>query len=111
MNNEILHEIAQQLGTAVEYIWPLLVRAQIIEGVLYLAVTTFLGFLALFFGRWLQEKSHEVCDFDGEALYVGGTLLIACTVLLGTMAAAENAMKLLAPEKSAIHEILKEVGE
>lgn len=114
--NELLTQLATQLGTTVEYLWPILVAKQKILGAFnILGSIFFFGVFAagLYGTRALWRASNR--DSCNEPEYrLGAGFLGATSVVLGlglSIAFAYDAtVALLLPEAAALTELMKLVN-
>lgn len=76
---DVLQQLADQLGTTVEYLWPILVRQQKIEGIFGLVIFSLLIITALIILKKTWNKKWET---EGEPTVTGFAGAISCVVLV-----------------------------
>lgn len=102
---ELLRELAAELGVAVEYLWPLLVKQQMfwaVEGMVLGTVMLIVGSVGV---KYFLAKHKASEHFDKTGEEVGGTLsgLLAIVGFAMLIAWADN---LFIPEVYAIQSLL-----
>lgn len=103
---DLLSTLSQQLGVASEYVFSVLVKKQVIQGVIDFVVTT-----AALFVLWkiysFSSKKHEETDYDSYAVahVLSGIALLIFT-LMAIFIYSACIGQILNPEAYAIKEIL-----
>ena len=105
---EVLQELAKQLGTTVQHMWPIFVAQQRIEGITYISMIA-LSYLILFFtARYSRKGKWESCDSLTKYGVVGVCTIIcgAATTAILLMSVPTIVTKLMNPEYSALQSLM-----
>lgn len=99
--------LAEQMGVATDYFWPLFVRQQMIEGVGFFA-SVFVALLFVTFLAALIYRHRKNEDVYVPCVWVGALVLLMC-VITCLFDARYNLSKIINPEYHAIQEVLEVV--
>lgn len=105
----LIAQLAAQIGTTAEQVFPWYVRQQIIEGWTFLAFN--LTFFAL--GVLLVLRFYKHANFDsgkGMAPVVLGGVLIATTMCAAAMGISEAIGKVFNPQFGAMQALSRDIG-
>lgn len=111
-----INELAAQLGVASEYVYAMMVRQMVIEGVVYSIILS-LGLIVL---SWMTHKAYRYYIYiekemfeDGEGIGILAMILGALSGLLLIINLIEtpaNVMKIFNPEYYAIKDIIEMIS-
>ncbi len=119
MQEEILQRLdalAAQLGVTVDYLWPLLVRREMMDGILSLAL--WVPFFVIVFAAylwWLRHASKKNL-YDGDSGDFVGPFTILIGVVVGALLIAlpfvlhSGIMHVMNPEAYALQNIIGLIG-
>lgn len=104
---EYIDAIARKLGVAAEHVYTLLVRQQIVDGVIGILLGIVLMLIAYFsIKRWIPELDKDDYEFLGQPL----ALLAGACGIVGLVIIFHNIGPLINPEYYAIKEIMSFVS-
>ena len=114
---EYIDALAAKLGVAAEYVFEMLVRQKMIEGIAYSAtlviVSIILWFATYKLFRYSYKNFAEFCDDDDPGILFGSLLFLGVVSVLVFFVDAiflpGNIIKIFNPEYYAIKEILNAV--
>jgi len=104
--------LAEQLGVATDYFWPLFVKQQVVEGIvataLYFALVLFVG-VCIILAWKIKDKLNEQEGGIGNVVF-GLVLLFSFAIFAANSNALVEAItKIFNPEYHAIQEVMKMV--
>lgn len=103
--------LAEKLGVAAEYVYPLFVKQQVIEGIWFFSAVAFFIFVGVIMFVLGFKKGKKVDWKDGlyYALLIPGGLIIFATLMVLSAGGSKNLTKIINPEYAAIKEIIQMV--
>jgi hypothetical protein len=103
--------LAEKLGVAAEYVYPLFVKQQVIEGVWFFSVIIFVIILSLI-SFVIGIRAGKKVNFEDGGHYafsiIGGIVFLT-SLFTFCLTGGENFSKIMNPEYAAIKEIVRMV--
>ncbi|WP_135553304.1 hypothetical protein [Paenibacillus cymbidii] len=113
---EYIDALAAKLGVAAEYVFTLMIRQMVMEGIVYICVSVVLLVASILGARKLyafwREKDFEIEDCEGLAIFsvLLGIAMLVTIIVVTTIVLPESIMKLTNPGYYALKEILEAFG-
>lgn len=109
-----LEKLADKLGTTVSYLWPTYVKQVMAEGAKTVGTGLFLLALGIFFYLKFQRRAKIIISEDARDTDAGGYVVFSYVLLLalsiiGVCVAAGGVVDLVAPEPTALKNIVEAV--
>lgn len=112
-----LDVLAEKLGTTAAYLWSVLIRQAISDGVTDIVTAVFFAVVAYVvynYGSRCLTKAKRSDRYDAKDYYIGGYLLHASTVILAGISTTwlcSAVQHFINPSYYALHEVLESLGK
>ncbi len=108
---EYIDALAAKLGVAAEHVYGVLVRQQVVEGIVYTVVTAILLLTSIAMCKELVKQILNSEDFSGKEIIFGFALILTGVIVVATVTfLPDQILKIYNPEYYAIKTILDAIG-